>query len=91
MQQLNALKTLKDPAHGRTRGRSVELIGDGLLGFGHMCTQPIFGQAINRAPQRTIISPSAAMRSGFLRNTEEARNSGALSKRKPRSPPPWSL
>ena len=30
------------------------------------------------------------MRSGFLTKTEEARKSGSLRKRKPRSTPPWS-
>jgi len=76
MQQLNALKTLKDPSHGRTSRRSVELIGNGLLRFGQTCAQPMFGQTIDRAQQSTMITPSATMRSGFLRNTEEARNKG---------------
>ncbi len=91
MQELNALKTLKDPAHGRTSRWSVELIGNGLLRFGQTCAQPMFGQTIDRAPQSTMIKPSATMRSGFLRNTEEARNNGSFKKRKPRSTPPCSF
>src|SRR5512135_1912955 len=91
MQELNALKTLKNPSHGGTSRRSVKLIGDGLLRFGQTGAQPMFGQPIDRASQSTMISPSATMRSGFLRNTEEARNKGSFKKRKPRSTPPWSF
>ncbi len=47
MQELNALKTLKDPSHGGTDRRSVELIRNGLLRFDQARTQPMFGQTID--------------------------------------------
>jgi len=33
MQQINALKALKNPAHGGPFGGLVDLIGNGLFGF----------------------------------------------------------
>src|SRR5512135_422875 len=48
MQELNALKTLKNPSHGGTSRRSVKLIGDGLLRFGQTGAQPMFGQPIDQ-------------------------------------------
>src|SRR6266699_4095618 len=45
MQQLNALKTLKDPPHGWACGRLADLIGNGLLGLGQPCPQAIAEQA----------------------------------------------
>src|SRR6266852_5102398 len=38
-----------------------------------------------------MIKPSATMRSGFLANTEEARNNGSFKKRKSHQPRGWSL
>jgi hypothetical protein len=42
MEQLNALETLKDPAHRRMCGGLVHLIGNGLLGLGQAGSQPKF-------------------------------------------------
>src|SRR6266487_766181 len=47
MQQLNALKTLKDPPHGWACGRLADLIGNGLLGLGQPCPQAVDEQAEN--------------------------------------------
>lgn len=49
VQQLDAFKALKDPAHRWAAGWSVELIRDGLLRLGQARAQPILGQPIDRA------------------------------------------
>ena len=41
VQQIDALKALKNPAHGGTFGRFVHLIGNGLFGFGQSAAKQV--------------------------------------------------
>ena len=45
VQEINALKTLEHPAHGRAFGRLVDLSGNGLVGGQQLATQSLFGEA----------------------------------------------
>src|SRR5437879_4343610 len=47
MQKLNALKTLKDPSHGGTSRRSVELVRQRLLRFGQTGAQSMLSQTVD--------------------------------------------
>jgi hypothetical protein len=58
MQKLNAFKTLKDPSHGGTSPRSVELVREDLLRFGEARAQPMFGQTIDEQAQHHDQAPS---------------------------------
>ena len=48
VQEINALKTLENPAHRGAVGRFVDLIGKGLVGCQQLATQQLFGQAIHQ-------------------------------------------
>jgi hypothetical protein len=51
MQELNALKALKDPSHSRTSRWSIELVRQGLLRLGEAGAHPMFGQTIDQQAQ----------------------------------------
>ena len=48
MEEVNALKTLKDPAHGWAVGWLVHLIGNGLRRLSELAAQHVFCQAIHQ-------------------------------------------
>ena len=48
MQEINALKALKNPAHGGTLGRLVDLIGHGLFGGSQSGAKQVLSQAIDQ-------------------------------------------
>jgi predicted metal-dependent phosphoesterase TrpH len=48
MQEINALKTLEHPAHRRTIGWFVDLIGDGLLCCHQLATKQQLSQAVHQ-------------------------------------------
>ena len=47
VQEINALKTLENPAHRGTVGRFVDLIGKGLFRCQQLATQQMLGQPIH--------------------------------------------
>src|SRR5258708_24194209 len=48
VQEINALKTLENPAHRRTVGWFVDLIGDGLFRCHQLTTQQMLAQGIDQ-------------------------------------------
>ena len=48
VQQIDALKALKNPAHGGVICRLVELIGNGLGGMSELAAQSVFRQTIDQ-------------------------------------------
>ena len=48
VQQINALKTLENPAHGGTVSRLVHLIRNGLFGCCQLRAEQTLGQAIHQ-------------------------------------------
>ena len=51
MQQLDAFKTLKNPAHRRTSRRLVDLIGNGLLLLSQLGAYSVLSQTIDQQTQ----------------------------------------
>jgi hypothetical protein len=51
VQQFNALKTLENPAHRRTGGWLVDLIGNGLLAVSQLRADPMFSQTVHQQAQ----------------------------------------
>src|SRR5712691_10241610 len=51
MQKVNALKTLKDPAHGGAVSGLVDLVGNGLRRLSELAAQHMFRQAIDQQTQ----------------------------------------
>ena len=47
-QEINAFKALEDPAHRRSGGRLVKLVGKGLLGLDELGAEKIFGKTIDQ-------------------------------------------
>lgn len=43
VEEINPFKALKNPAHGRTVGRLVDLIGNRLRGGSKLATEVVFG------------------------------------------------
>ena len=48
VQEINALKTVENPAHRGAVGRFVDLIGNGLLSCRQLATQQMLGQPIHQ-------------------------------------------
>src|SRR5712692_7323613 len=48
MQEINALKTLENPAHRGTIGWFIDLIGDGLLRCHQLATKKLLSQTIHQ-------------------------------------------
>ena len=48
VQEINALKTLENPAHGGALGRFVDLVRKGLLRCHQLTAQQMLGQAIHQ-------------------------------------------
>jgi hypothetical protein len=48
VQEINALKTVENPAHGGAVGRFVDLIGKGLFRCHQLATQQMLGQPIHQ-------------------------------------------
>src|SRR5436853_7397228 len=48
VQEINALKTLKNPAHRGTIGGFIDLIGEGLFSRRELATKKLLGQAIHQ-------------------------------------------
>jgi hypothetical protein len=48
VQEINALKTVENPAHRGAIGRFVDLIGNGLFRCHQLATQQMFGQPIHQ-------------------------------------------
>jgi len=48
VQEINAFKTLKNPAHGGTLGGLIDLIGDGLFRGHQLATQKLLSQTVHQ-------------------------------------------
>lgn len=51
MEEIDALKALKNPAHGRAVSGLVDLVGNGLRRVSKLTAQHVFGQAIDQQAQ----------------------------------------
>ena len=82
VQEINALKTLENPAHRGAIGRFVDLIGDGLVGCQQLATQPMFGQPVHQQAEHH----DEAQRNHALRLLDEhggSQKHGIFEKTKP--------
>src|SRR5690349_4085916 len=91
VQQINALKTLKDPTHGGTTGWFIDLIGEGLFRCRELATKQLLGKTVHQQTKNhnETEAQSPALASSRRRRKKGAK--GSLRKRNPRSTPPCSL